>query len=138
METGQHAPQGAQEVVDVDQQIASNLDAGLTATCFGEQHLVTNQAALREWFSEFDGLGTMVENMDHVAVEQVAELLAWERPAYESADDGQEELRVYYVGDHVVVNATIGNTLIVIPRAEWDEWQGRCPEWAENHEGDDA
>ena len=119
-------------------QIASNLDAGLAATCFSEQHLVANQAALREWFSEFDGLGTMVENMDHVAVEQVAELLGWERPVGQSADDGQEELRVYYVDNWVAISATVGNTLQLIPRAEWDEWQSRCPEWSEDREDDDA
>ncbi len=133
------SPHGGQwEAVDVSVNTISNLEAGMTATCFAEQHIVTNQAALREWFSEFDGMGTMVENMDHIAVEQMAELLGWERPVGQSADDGQEELRVYYVGSDVVINATIGNTLQIIPRAEWDEWQSRCPEWSEDREDDDA
>ena len=118
--------------------IGSNLEAGLTASCYPEQYLVTNQEQLAEWFDELGGMGTEIDNMDYKAVEQLAELLGWEKPVGESADDGQEELRVYYVDNWVAINATVGNTLQVIPRAEWDDWQARCPEWREgNGEPDD-
>lgn len=117
--------------------IGSNLEAGVCASCFPEQHLVTNQNALEEWFEEFEGLGTMVEDMPYPSIEKVAELLGWEQPKGVSADDGQEELRVYYVDDHVAVNATIGNTLQIIPRAAWDEWWDRCPEWEEVDDDDE-
>lgn len=111
--------------------IGSNLEAGLTASCYPEQYLVTNQGELSDWFDEFDGLGTEIDNMDHQAVEKLAAILGWEKPAGESADDGQEELRVYYVDNWVAINATVGNTLQMIPRDTWDDWQARCPEWQE-------
>lgn len=113
--------------------ISSNLEAGLTATCFPEQYLVTNQSELADWFSEFDGLGFELDGMAYQSIERLAEALGWERPKYESADDGQEELRVYYADDKVLINATVGNTLQVIDRADWDEWQARCPEWREGN-----
>lgn len=113
--------------------IGSNLEAGLTASCYAEQYLVTNQDELAEWFSEFEGMGTEIDDMNHRAVEKLAKLLGWERPVGESADDGQEELRVYYVDNWVAINATVGNTLQVIPRNEWDDWQARCPEWREGN-----
>ncbi len=45
---------------------------------------------------------------------------------------------MYYVDNWVAISATVGNTLQLIPRAEWDEWQSRCPEWSEDREDDDA
>jgi hypothetical protein len=116
--------------------VGSNLEAGICASCFPEQYLVTNQTALAEWFEDFANLGTTVDDVPYQSIEKVADLLGWEQPKGQSADDGQDELRVYYVDDHVVISATVGDTMQIIPRADWDEWQARCPEWEEVDEDD--
>ncbi len=113
--------------------ISSNLEAGLTAKCFPEQYLVTNQTALADWFDEFDGLGVELDGMDHRSIDALAKALGWFRDYAESADDGQEALTVYVTDTHVLISASVDGTLQVIPADEWDEWQARCPEWREGN-----